>query len=345
MGSGKLVIEQDFFQEITLMAPIPLERKIPTKTSNQKKKVILLAGPTGSGKTQLSFVLSKCLGNCEIISADSMQVYKGMDIGTAKVTLEERLNIPHHLIDIREVSDPFNVVDFYYAAKECIKDILARGNCPVVVGGSGFYFRSLLYGPPNGPPSVPMVRQQLEAELDSKGVDFLFNRLLKLDPYYASTITRGDKHKIIRALEIITLTKEPVSKLSWKSRAPPSDVDYRCWFVYRSRENLYKRIDKRCDRMLEAGLLDEVAKIKEELKSNPSACQAIGYKQALEYLSSNKTPEEHKKFVDEFKTASRHYAKKQFTWFRREPLFRWLNIELHDFETAAEIIAQDYTLL
>jgi tRNA dimethylallyltransferase len=340
--SSKIFIEEQFFCTLT---PTTFEKKDPLKAKKAKKKVILLAGPTGSGKTQLSINLSQCLGNCEIISADSMQVYKGMDIGTAKISVEEQCSIPHHLIDIKDVTDPMNVVDFYYAARECIKDILSRGNCPLVVGGSGFYFRALLYGPPNGPPSVPFVREKLEEELESKGVDFLFTKLQKLDPTYASSITSGDKHKIVRALEIITLTKEPVSILSWKTRPKPDDLDYRCWFVHRSRDNLYKRIDKRCEKMIEKGLIEEVENLKEALALNPSASQAIGYKQTLDYLKTNKTEKDFKHFVETFKTASRHYAKKQFTWFRNEAMFKWLNIELHDFETAAEIIAQDYKLL
>jgi tRNA dimethylallyltransferase len=274
-----------------------------------------------------------------------MQVYQGMDVGTAKITVEERESIPHHLIDIRDVSDPMNVVDFYYASRECIKDIISRGNCPLIVGGSGFYFRALLYGPPNGPPSIPFVRQKIEEELESKGVDFLFSKLQKLDPIYAGSITKGDKHKIVRALEIITLTKEPVSSLSWKTRQIPDDYDYRCWFVFRPREHLYKRIDKRCEKMVEKGLVEEVERLKDDLALNPSASQAIGYKQTLDFLKTSRSESELKKFVEDFKTASRHYAKKQFTWFRSEPLFKWLNIDLHDFETAAEIIAQDYKLL
>lgn len=338
----KFFIEEHLYCTLT---PTPLEKKDPLKAKKSKKKIILLAGPTGCGKTQLSINLSQCLGNCEIVSADSMQVYRGMDVGTAKISLEEQSKIPHHLIDIRDVNNPMNVVDFYYASRECIKDIISRGNIPLVVGGSGFYFRALLYGPPNGPPSVPFVRQKLEDELENKGIDFLFDKLQKLDPLYAASITYGDKHKIVRALEIITLTKEPVSNLTWKTRSVPDDYDYRCWFVHRPREHLYKRIDKRCEKMIENGLIEEVERLKNDLALNPSASQAIGYKQTLDYLKTQRTETDFKHFIETFKTASRHYAKKQFTWFRSEPIFKWLNIDLHDFETAAEIIVQDYKLL
>lgn len=342
---NKLLCEEYLLQDCSLSTIAPQKKRIRRDVQSGKKKVIILAGPTGSGKTELSLTLAKYLGTCEIISADSMQVYIGMDIGTAKVSKREREAIPHHLIDIRHITKPFNVVDFYYEAQECIKAILARGNCPIIVGGAGFYIRALLNGPPSGPPSVPKVREALEYELESKGIDSLFNMLEKLDPIYSATITRGDKQKIVRALEIITLTREPVSRFSWKDRAPPIDYDYRCWFVYRPRESLYKRIEARCEKMLEAGLLDEVkALLKEGLEQNSTACQAIGYKQCIDYLHTNKAQEEYKEFVEQFKQASRRYAKKQFTWFRQEPNFRWLNIDSHDFETAAEIIIQDYKL-
>jgi tRNA dimethylallyltransferase len=247
-----ITCEKERFQELNIV--IPLEQKLLHDVKQKKKKVILLAGPTGSGKTALSFILAQNLDNCEIISADSMQVYRGMDIGTAKATPEQLSQVPHHLIDIRHVSEPFNVVDFYYEARHCMESILSRGNCPIVVGGAGFYFRALLYGPPSGPPSIPIVRKALEEEMEILGIDALFSTLQQKDPEYSATITRGDRHKIIRALEIITLTREPVSKFSWKCRTPPCDYDYRCWFVYRPRDSLYKSIEQRCDRMLQEGL-------------------------------------------------------------------------------------------
>lgn len=340
---SKGTCEQEIFQELSINIAIPLEQQLISEKKFKKKKVIFISGPTGSGKTALSLLLAQQLGSCEIISADSMQVYRGMDIGTAKATVEQRSLVPHHLIDIRRVSEPFNVVDFYYEARHCMEAIISRGNCPIVVGGAGFYFRALLYGPPSGPPSVPQVRQALEAEMEKIGVDALFLKLQLLDPEYAATITGGDRHKIIRALEIITLTREPVSKFSWKDRDTPCDYDYRCWFAYRPREVLYNIIEKRCDVMLKEGLIDEVRRLEYEgIRSNPSASQAIGYHQCLEFLQSDETLEDYQKFITKFKQASRHYAKKQFTWFRREEIFRWLNIELHDLETAADMILQDY---
>lgn len=279
----------------------------------------------------------------EIISADSMQVYRGMDIGTAKATKEERLRVPHHLIDIRDVKDNFNVVDFYYEARHCCQTVLGHENIPLIVGGSGFYLHSLLFGPPSGPPSVPELRKSLEEESERLGSEVLYERLQQLDPQYAATITKHDKQKIVRALEIITLTGKKVSKLSWKGRRKPQNYDFRCWFLHRPRELLYGRIEKRCDQMISDGFLEEVIHMdKLGLRQNSSAVQAIGYRQAIDFLDSKQTKEDYKKFVETFKQASRNYAKRQFTWFRREPLFRWLDLDMHDPEVAMEMIRQDY---
>ncbi len=322
---------------------VPLEKKIVDLKKTQGKKVILLAGPTACGKTTLSLMLADALGG-EIVSADSMQVYRGMDIGTAKVSQEDRERIVHHLIDIRHVQEVFNVVDFYYEAKQCCDSIAARNRVPIVVGGSGFYFRTLLYGPPSGPPPMPEIRIFLEEEMERKGPEVLFHQLKEFDPIYAATITSNDRQKIIRALEIITLTGDKVSKFTWERRRVIPDYQFHCWFLYRPREMLYARIEERCEEMLAAGLIDEVKELeKQGLHSNPSACQAIGYRQVLDYLQTPQTPLDYEAFVRTFKTASRHYAKRQFTWFRKEPLFRWLNVEAHDFEIAMDMIIQDYS--
>lgn len=321
---------------------IEAQKQIPENLQKPKKKVILLAGPTGCGKTSFAIELAKQLHG-EIISADSMQVYRGMDIGTAKATPEERSQVPHHLIDIRHVTESFNVVDFYYEARHCCQQVQTHEAVPIIAGGSGFYIHSLLYGPPSGPPSVPELRRNLEEEIETFGPDKLYEKLRQLDPQYAATITRNDKQKIVRGLEIIMLTNKKVSKLSWRGRHRPLNYDFRCWFLFRPKEHLYHRIEKRCDKMLADGFLDEVqALMKEGLGENSSASQAIGYRQAIEFLQGPQSPEEHAKFVTTFKQASRNYAKRQFTWFRREPLFRWLDLDLHDPEVAMEIIKQDF---
>lgn len=308
------------------------------------RRVIVLAGPTATGKSWLGLKIAKLLGG-EIISADSMQVYRGMDLGTAKVSAMEQEEIPHHLIDIRHITEPFNVVDFCLEAESAIQSILARGRVPIIVGGSGFYLRSLLYGAPKGPPTDPLVRRQLEEELERKGSDLLYYRLQELDPVYASTITVHDKHKIVRGLEIIVLSHHKVS--DFKQSGPySSEYDFRCWFLHRPRASLYQRINNRCETMLEHGLIDEVIALeKEGLRQNSSAVQAIGYRQTLEYLATAQTRPDYERFVEALKAASRHYAKRQFTWFKKEPLFRWVDLDLYDPETVWDMIITNYQTL
>lgn len=335
--------EKTEIDSILVNVALELQKEVPFGFKKAKKKIIVLSGPTCCGKTKTALKLAQAI-NGEIISADSMQVYRHMDIGTAKVTVKERLEIPHHLIDIRDVADGFNVVDFYYEAHRICKGILDRGSVPIVVGGSGFYLHTFLYGPPKGPPSVPEVRRKLEDELDEYGQLALYDRLMRLDPQYAKSITNSDKHKIVRALEIMTLTNGKVSTLSWKGRPQPHPIyDYRCWFLYQPREKLYERIEKRCDQMLEDGFLDEVKwLLAHGIDKNPSATQAIGYRQAIQFLQTQQTEDEYIHFVNAFKQATRNYAKRQMTWFRKEPDFRWLDVDLHDIETVFDIIVTDF---
>ncbi|NGX61805.1 MAG: tRNA dimethylallyltransferase [Chlamydiae bacterium] len=333
-------------QATTLSSPfgtiIPLEKKIKGFPKTKPKKILLIAGPTACGKSALSLLLAKLLHG-EVISADSMQVYRGMDIGTVKVSQEDQAAVPHHLLDIRHVQEPFNVVDFYYEARQCCESILSRDRVPLVVGGSGFYFRTLIYGPPEGPPPIPDIRHSLEEEMEELGSLKMFEKLKVLDPNYAKTITSNDRHKIIRAMEIVTLTGKSVSEHKWEQIHPLPDFSHHCWFVYKPREILYPLIDARCEQILEAGFLEEVQELeKAGIRTNPSASQAIGYRQALDFLSTSQDEKANNEFVRKFKTASRHYAKRQFTWFRKEPLFRWLDVDRHDLETAAELIAQDF---
>lgn len=340
MSSGT-IIEKEEIQRLYFGLAIEAQ-KIPPRLLNPRKRVIIISGPTGCGKSEFSLMLADKIGG-EIISADSMQVYKGMDIGTAKPTQAERDLVPHHLIDIRNISESFNVVDFYYEARKCCQMILARDNIPIIVGGSGFYLHALIYGPPSGPPSIPEIRKSLEEEMEKLGLEVLYERLKKQDPEYASTVTKSDKQKIIRGLEIIAVTGKKVSRLSWKTRLRPLTYNFHPWFLHRPKEQLYQRIDKRCDKMLEAGFLNEVENlVAQGLKNNSSASQAIGYRQALEYLASQRTAADYQKFISEFKQASRHYAKRQMTWFRREPTFRWLDLNIHDYEVAIDMIYQDY---
>lgn len=316
------------------------KKKIPFE--GKKKKIIVIAGPTAVGKTALSLSLAADIGG-EIVSADSMQIYQGMDIGTAKVKAEDRVRIAHHLIDLCCIDYPFNVAEFYEHAQEAFRSILIRDNVPIVVGGSGFYIHALLYGPPAGPPSKPEVRLQLEKQMEELGPEVLYERLQLFDPAYAATITEFDRHKIVRALEIMALSEKRVSDFPKPNRLQEQEYDFRCWFLYYPRERLYQRIDQRCEEMVRAGLIEEVKALKKAgLKGNPSASQAIGYRQALKFLDSPQSQEDLDEFVHEFKKASRHFAKRQFTWFRKEPLFRWLDLDTYPVDRLKELILQDF---
>ncbi|MGL5627397.1 MAG: tRNA (adenosine(37)-N6)-dimethylallyltransferase MiaA [Candidatus Rhabdochlamydia sp.] len=340
MGTSGIICEDKELQ--LLLTQFPLEQAHKLIPRSQKKKVIIVAGPTGVGKTALSLLIAKAIGG-EIISADSMQVYRGMDIGTAKVSLEERSEVVHHLIDSRSLDETFNVVEFYKEANEAIKEILDRGAVPIIVGGTGFYIHSLIYGPPSGPPSKPDLRAKIEVEIDKLGTEALYERLKALDPDYAMTVTSKDRQKIVRALEIISVTKNKVSALLPVISELSEIYDFRCWFLYMPKEVLYPRIEKRCDEMLEKGFIEEVKQLElQGLSKNQTASQAIGYRQCLNYLQSFKTKEDLEQFITFFKQASRRYAKRQFTWFRKEPLFRWLNLNKVSVEIAAEIIIRDY---
>lgn len=320
--------------------PVPQRQKIYPK--GKKKRVLVIAGPTAAGKTELSLSLAAALGG-EILSADSMQVYRGMDIGTAKAGAEARAAIAHHLIDICNLDTLFNVAEFYKQAQRSFKEIISRENVPIVVGGSGFYIHAILYGAPEGPPSNPEVRRQLDQQMEDLGVEILYERLQMFDPEYAATISEYDRHKIIRALEIMTLSEKRVSDFGKPDKLQEQEYDFRCWFLYYPKEKLYQRIEERCDAMLRKGLIEEVKELeKQGLRLNPTASQAIGYRQALEYLSSPQTASDYERFVLEFKKASRHYSKRQFTWFRKEPQFRWLNLEEHPTERLKELILQDF---
>jgi tRNA dimethylallyltransferase len=326
----------------SLLSRYPLTQKMPLLEDVKKKRVIVIAGPTASGKTQLSLSLAQSIGG-EIVSADSMQVYRGMDIGTAKVSPASRSLIAHHMIDICDLDEPFNVAEFYYRAQDVFHDILARDNVPIVVGGSGFYIHALLYGPPAGPPSSPDVRDLLEKQMRDLGPEILFERLQMLDPVYAATISENDRHKIIRALEIIALSDRKVSEFPKPNKLQEQEFDFRAWFIYYPREKLYSRIEARCEEMIGQGFLNEVRFLEDKgLRLNPSASQAIGYAQALKFLDSPQGEADLQEFILQFKKASRHYAKRQFTWFRKEPIFRWLNIEELDHERLKELILQDF---
>lgn len=300
-----------------------------------RKKVLVIAGPTATGKTKISIEIARRIGG-EIISADSMQVYRGMDLGTAKVTKEETQGVPHHLIDIRNITESFNVVDYVEHAHAAIESILSRGKVPIVVGGTGFYIHALMYGAPQGPPSSAPIREKLEKDIDLLGPEALYQKVCELDPDYGKTIGAGDRQKIIRALEIMALTNKRVSEFGkFRHSTEMKKYLYKPSFIFFPKDILYPRIDARCDEMIRRGFPEEVERLeKQGLRTNLSASQAIGYKQYLEYLDSTHTEDDWQEFISSFKRASRKYAKRQFTWFRGEKAFEWLNLDELESEEA-----------
>lgn len=308
----------------------------------KRPTAIVITGPTGVGKTDLSLEVAKMVGG-EIISADSMQVYQGMDIGTAKATLEERAGIPHYMLDIRPVGAPFDVSDFFHEAKRAFELIVAKNRVPIIVGGTGFYLQALMHGPPLGPPRDAAIQAEIEREIERFGVEALYDRLAKLDPDYAKRIEAQDKRKVTRALEIMAISHRKVSAFDPKQYSNGIDAHFCPWFLCCERGALYRRIEERCDEMLERGLLAEVDRLENEgLCRNTTASQAIGYKQGLDYLHSEQSPKDYAVFVQAFKMASRRYAKKQFTWFRRHLEFRWLDVDKYTKSQAAQIIYRDF---
>lgn len=331
--------------DVLSQVALQFQEKLVQLLSFKSRRVVVLAGPTGVGKTEISLRLAEAIGG-EIVSADSVQVYRGMDIGTAKATAADRQRVPHHLVDVCDITESYSVFDYCKEAVTCMNAILAKNRPVIVVGGTGFYLHALIYGPPSGPPSDPHIRELLIREAGQIGVEFLYDRLRSFDPAYASTITPNDLHKIVRGLEIIILSGRRVSDFSWKTRHPLSSYDFRCWFLHRPRPQLYERLQARCLEMLSSGFLEEVVALdKAGIRSNKTACQSIGYRQALEFLDTARTPHDHETFVEKFIQASRHLAKRQFTWFRKEPLFRWLDISTMSQEQVLEILAADYESL
>ena len=288
-----------------------------------KKPLIILTGPTAVGKTKASIGLAKAI-NGEIISADSMQVYKYMDIGSAKIRPEEMDGVKHYLVDVLEPDEEFHVVRFQQMAKDALNAIYAKGKVPIVVGGTGFYIQALLYDidftESNEDTSY---REELEQLSSLHGVDYVHNMLKEIDPVSAKTIHANNLKRVIRALEYYKQTGERISDHNEKERAKESPYNF-CYFVLNDdRERLYNRIDLRIDQMLEEGLLHEVKSLKNRgYTKDMVSMQGLGYKEILDYLNGECTLEE---AIYILKRDTRHFAKRQLTWFRRERDVIWVN--------------------
>jgi len=295
-----------------------------------KRPLIILTGPTAVGKTKASIGLAKAL-NGEIISADSMQVYKYMDIGSAKIRPEEMQGVKHYLIDELEPDEEFHVVKFQQMAKEAMEVIYAQGKIPIVVGGTGFYIQALLYDidftESNEDNSY---RQELEQLADEKGAEYLHEMLRAIDPVSADTIHANNVKRVIRALEFYHQTGEKISEHNEQERAKDSPYDF-CYFVLNDdREKLYERINLRIDQMLEEGLVDEVKALKNKgYTRDMVSMQGLGYKEILDYLNGKCTLEE---AIYILKRDTRHFAKRQLTWFRRERDVVWIDKPSYDYD-------------
>lgn len=281
-----------------------------------KNPLIILTGPTAVGKTDLSVQLAKKI-NGEIISADSMQVYKHMDIGSAKITKEEMDGVKHYLIDEFEPFDEFNVVIFKEYAKKYIEEIYKRGHVPILTGGTGFYLQAVLYDIDfTENESDNKIRKSLEKFYEENGVDVLFEKLKAVDYESSLAIHKNNVKRVIRAIEFYEMTGEKISEHNEREKQKESPYNF-CYFVLDDdRENLYKRIDKRVDIMIEKGLVDEVKKLVDMgCTKDMVSMQGLGYKEIIDYLNGNCTLEE---AVYIIKRDTRHFAKRQLTWFKRE---------------------------
>lgn len=281
------------------------------------KPLIVLTGPTAVGKTELSLKIAKQI-NAEIVSADSMQVYKYMDIGTAKPSPEERKAIPHHLIDVVEPDQEFSVADYQRLFQQTVASIYAGGKLPLVTGGTGLYIRACIQGfdlEPGGP--LPSLRRELKEQIEKHGSHYLYQRLVDVDSEAAAKIHPNDQRRVVRALEVFLSTGVPISKLQ---RNRSSNFKYKVIYIFlnRNRDELYHRIELRVEQMIADGLVDEVQSLlKKGFSPQLKPMQSLGYKQICRYLFQECSLEE---AIASIKQETRRYAKRQLTWFRKEPV-------------------------
>ena len=298
-----------------------------------KKPIVVLTGPTAVGKTELSIQLAKAIGG-EIISADSMQVYKYMDVGSAKITPEEMDGVRHYLVDELEPFDEFHVVKFQEYAKKYLNEIYAHGKIPIIAGGTGFYIQALLNDIDfTEQESDSAYRKELEALAEEHGNQYLHDRLKEVDPESAEAIHPNNRKRVIRALEFYQETGRKISEHNAKEQMRTSPYNFAYFVLNDERSHLYKRIDARVDKMIEDGLEAEVRRLKEMgCTKDMVAMQGIGYKEMLSYLDGSYSLEE---AVYIIKRETRHFAKRQITWFKRERDVIWLNKNEFDYKNEA----------
>lgn len=294
-----------------------------------KKPLIILTGPTAVGKTKLSISLAKTVGG-EIISADSMQVYQKMNIGSAKITPEEMCGVPHYLIDVLDPREPFNVVRFQEMAKQAMTEIYAKGKIPILVGGTGFYIQAILNDIDfDETPATPEYRMELEMLAKEKGSEFLHQKLVAVDEQAAIEIHSHNTKRVIRALEFYHQTGRKISDHNQEQKEKKSPYQFSYFVLNDKRETLYQRIDQRVDQMLKDGLVDEVTALHQQgYTKDLVSMQGLGYKEILDYLEGNESLAD---AIFRLKRDTRHFAKRQLTWFKREASVTWIEKEQFDY--------------
>jgi tRNA dimethylallyltransferase len=302
-----------------------------------KPKVIVICGPTASGKTALSIELAKKI-NGEIISADSMQIYKDMDIGSAKPTKEEMQGIKHYLLDFVLPSTRYSVADYKKDATNAMEEIIKRGKTPIVVGGTGLYVDSLIYNIDYQEMEFDEeYREELEERVKKEGLQKLYEEAKRIDPEAMIKISQNDKKRILRVLELYHQTGKTKTQQEIESRKNDVPYDYHVFALTMDREKLYDRINQRVDIMVEQGLIKEVQNIVEKYNKYPTAMQALGYKEIKEYLDGKISKEE---AIEKVKHETRKYAKRQLTWFRKNKQTIWINA-LNQKEENIKIILEE----
>jgi tRNA dimethylallyltransferase len=295
-----------------------------------KKPLIVLTGPTAVGKTKLSIALAKAVGG-EIISADSMQVYRSMDIGSAKIRPEEMDGVPHYLVDVLDPAEEFHIVKFQEMAKEAMKKIYENGHIPILVGGTGFYIQAIVNDIDfTENEENKLVRAKWEQYAVEHGAESLHEKLREIDPKSAEAIPAGNVKRVVRALEFYELSGKRISEHNEEQKAKESPYNYAYFVLNDHRELLYDRIEKRIDEMIEEGLVEEVQGLKDRgFHKDMVSMKGLGYKEILDYLEGNLTLEE---AVYILKRDTRHFAKRQLTWFRREPSVSWIHKYEYDYD-------------
>lgn len=302
--------------------------------SKNKINIVAVVGPTASGKTSLGILLAKKL-NGEIVSADSMQIYKGMDIATAKPTPEEKEGIVHHLMDFVCLGESFSVADYVKLANLAVDDIVSRGKIPIIVGGTGQYVDALLDGIKFVEQKTDLkIRQELLNQLELVGPEKMLENLKEIDPDYAKTLHANNTKRVLRGIEIYKTTGMTMSEQLKKSKETPTRFNpFKIGLCFDDRSKLYDRINKRVDIMAENGLLDEAKNVLAKREKYETAIQAIGYKELIEYFDGNISLDE---ALDNLKQQTRRYAKRQLTWFKRDKSIHWFDPSVSDVEDIAK---------